>query len=112
MGMPTVLTQNGTGTSAVWVPDWMQTPFSVSFGTLVTGAAGYSVEFTMQDLDQTYGTTAANATWFPHAIVTGISVATTGTVTFPVRGLRVNVLTAGSIASAVSVNFIQATFGR
>ncbi len=111
MPMPAVLTQNGTGTSAVWCPDWMQNPFNIAIGTIVTGGAGYSIEFTLTNLDQVTGTTAANATWYTHATISALAVNTTGNIQFPVRGLRINLLTAGSIASAVTANFIQATFG-
>ena len=112
MPMPVVLTQNGTGTTSVWCPDWMQDPFNVAIGTIVTGAAGYNVEFTLNDLDQITGTTAANATWYQHATISALAVSTTGNIQFPVRGIRLNVITAGSIASSVTANFIQATYGR
>lgn len=109
MGMPALLTQNGTGTSATWTPDWMQVPFNIAIGTIVTGAAGYSIEFTLDNLDTALST---GVTWYAHATITALSVNTTGNIQFPVRGLRINLLTAGSINSAVSANFIQATFGR
>lgn len=107
MPMPAVLTVNGTGTSAIWQPDWMQTPFNVAIGTIVTGGAGYSVEFTLDNLS---GATATATNWYSHATITGLSVSTTGNIQFPVRGLRLNLVTAASIASSVTVNFIQATY--
>lgn len=118
MGMPTLLTVNGTGTSAIWQPDWSQTPFSIGIGTIVTGGAGYQIEACMNDLNvmlatsmQTAAYTAGNATWYP--VSPGVvAVSTTMTVTFPVTGLRINLVTAASVASSVSVNFLQATFGR
>lgn len=109
MPMPTVMTQNGTGTSAVWTPDWMQNPFNIAIGTKVVGGAGYSIEFTLDSLDQVGGTTAANATWYTHATINALSVNTTGNIQFPVRGLRINLLT-GSLGSTVTANFIQATY--
>ncbi len=118
MGMPTLLTVNGTGTSAIWQPDWMQNPFSIGIGAISAQGAGYKIEACMDDLNVSISTslatnayTAGNATWYP--ISPGIvAVSTTMTVTFPVTGLRINIVTAGSIASSVSVNFIQATYGR
>lgn len=107
MGMPAVLTQNGTGTSAIWQPDWMQNPFNVAIGTIVTGGAGYSVEFTLDNLAPAAATAVV---WYSHATITALAVNTTGNIQFPVRGLRVNVLTAATVASSVTVNFIQATY--
>jgi hypothetical protein len=107
MPMPAVLTQNGTGTSAIWQPDWMQSPFNIAIGTIVTGGAGYSVEFTLDNLAPA---TATASTWYTHATISALSVSTTGNIQFPVRGLRLNVITAASIASSVTVNFIQATY--
>jgi hypothetical protein len=107
MPLPAQLTVNGTGTSAIWQPDWMQNPFNISIGTIVTGGAGYSVEFTLDNLNPA---TATAVTWYTHATISALAVNTTGNIQFPVRGLRVNLLTAGSVASAVTANFIQATY--
>jgi hypothetical protein len=120
MPMPVLLTVAGTGTSAIWQPDWMQNPFNISIGTIVTGGAGYQIECCLDNLDQrdsagTLGTasfTAGNATFYPIATTVVFSANTTMNVQFPVTGLRVHVVTAGSAASTVSVNFIQATYGR
>ena len=118
MGMPTVLTAAGTSTSAIWQPDWMQTPFSIQYQAVVTGSAGFLIQGTLDNLDQrdsigTLGTaaiTAGNANFFT-VLAAGSSNAT-GIVSAPVTGLRVQILTAGSVASTVAVTFIQATFGR
>ena len=114
MGMPTLLTVAGTGTSAIWQPDWMQTPFSVQFGTIVTGGAGFKIEACLDNLDLsglgTTAYTAGNATWYTVLAVAAANV--TGVISAPVTGLRVNLVTAASVASTVAVNFIQATFGR
>ena len=116
MGMPTLLSVAGTGTSAIWQPDWMQNPFNISIGTIVVGGAGYQIEATMNNLDLsglgTSAFTAGNATWYPIATTTVFSASTTMNVQFPVTGLRINLLTAASVASTVAANFMQATFGR
>ena len=112
MGMPTTLTQNGTGTTAIWQPDWMQNPFNISIGTIVTGGAVYQIECTLNNLDVGSGYTAGNATWYPVATTTLFTASTTMNVQFPVTGLRININSAGSVASAVVANFMQATYGR
>ncbi len=126
MGMPTLLTANGTGTSAViWFPDWMQTPFNIGIQCVVAGTATFNVEHTLDNIDVTQigpfsgnanATTAANATWVANP---GITLATTtinGNYAFPVRALRINILSAsgpgGVGTGSVSAQFIQATFGR
>lgn len=121
MPMPALIQQNQTGTSAIWFPDWMQSPFSLSIAAVATGAPTYNVEFTLDNIDVTNGgqgqgsvsptanaTTAANATWFQSAI-TGQTVSTTGTISAPVRALRINVVTSSATAF-VAVTFIQATY--
>jgi len=117
--MPVLLTVAGTGTSAIWQPDWMQNPFNISIGTIVVGGAGYQIECCLDNLDiLQVGTnnvaayTAGNATWYPISTTTVFSANTTMNVQFPVTGLRVHIVTAGSTNSTVAVNFIQSTFGR
>jgi hypothetical protein len=121
MGMPATITQNQTGTSAIWFPDWMQSPFAVSIQAIATGAPGYNVEFTLDNIDVGYnggaqgssvgiglGTTASNATWFQTAI-TGQTISTTATLNAPVRAMRVNVITSSATA-VVTVTFVQANY--
>lgn len=115
MGMPAFLTVNGTGTSAVWTPDWMQNPFNISIGTICNSTASYQIEACMDNLDLsglgTSAFTAGNATWYPIATTVVFQASTTMNVQFPVTGLRVNVKSA-QLGSTVAVNFMQATFGR
>ncbi len=115
MPMPALLTVAGTGTSAIWQPDWMQNPFNISIGTIVVGGAGYQIECCLDNLNYTnlgpQAYTAGNATWYPVATTTVFSASTTMNVQFPVTGLRINLLTAGSVASTVTVNFLQSTYG-
>jgi hypothetical protein len=116
MGMPTLITQNGTGTSAIWQPDWMQNPFNISIGTICNSTASYQILATMDNLDLsglgTSAHTAGNATWYPIATTVLFQASTTMNVQFPVTGLQVSIVTAGAVTSAVSVNFMQATYGR
>lgn len=118
MGMPTLLSVAGTGTSALWVPDWMQNPFNISIGAISAQGAGYQIEACLDNIDfkpdglgtATY--TVGNATFYPIATTVVFSASTTMNVQFPVTGLRIRIVTAGSVASTVQANFMQATFGR
>ena len=123
MGMPTLLTQNQTGTSSIWFADWMQTPFSLSIGAIATGAPTYNVEYTLDNIDiaantttntlnnsLSNATTAGAATWFQSS-VTGTTISASGNIASPVRAVRVNIVTSSATAF-VTVNLIQATFGR
>lgn len=112
MGMPTTLTQNGTGTTSIWTPDWMQNPFNVSIGTISNGTASYQIEATLNNLDVGSAYTAGNATWYPIATTTMFTASTTMNVQFPVMGLRIQLYTATGVGSTVIANFIQATYGR
>lgn len=107
MPMPVLLTQTGTGTSAVWIADWMQVPFNVGI-QVIPGGVGCSVEYTLDPLDTA---TATATNWFPVSGLTAVSSSTTNSVSFPVRAFRINALTS-SAGSVVSVSFVQATFPR
>lgn len=113
MPMPAVLTQNGTGTSAIWTPDWMQNPFAIGIGCVATGAPTYTVQHTFNELDtnQPNGTTAANAVWFGNSGITATTLSCNGNYAFPVRGIQISINTSSATAF-VSVTLIQATFGR
>lgn len=118
MGMPALIQQNQTGTSAIWFPDWMQSPFSISMGAIATGAPTYNIEYSLDNIDNVTATnpfsgvanatTSANATWFQSAI-TAQTISTTGTISAPVRAIRVNIVSSSATAFVV-VNFIQATY--
>jgi len=121
MGMPTILTQNQTGTSAIWFPDWMQSPFSIAIQAIATGAPTYNIEYTLDNIDiaantttntlnnsLSNATTAGAATWFQSAI-TGQTISTTGTIAAPVRAIRVNIVSSSATAFLVAT-FIQATY--
>lgn len=121
MGMPALLTQNQTGATAPFFVDWMQTPFSLSFGAIATGAPTYNIEYTLDNIDVVNGgvgqgsvsptpnaTTAANATWFQSS-VSGTTGSASGNLASPVRAVRVNIVTSSATAFVV-VNFIQATY--
>lgn len=120
MGMPALLQQNQTGTSSIWFTDWMQTPFSLSFGAIATGGPTYNIEYTLDNIENVTAvnpfsgganaTTLANATWFQSSL-TATTASGSGNIASPVRAVRINIVTSSATAFVVC-NFIQATFGR
>jgi hypothetical protein len=117
MGMPFLLTQNQTGTTNPIFVDWMQSPFSLSFGAIATGGPTYNVEYTLDNIEITQigpfsgnanATTLANATWFQSA-VSGTTSSASGSIAAPVRAVRLNIVTSSATAFVVC-NFIQATY--
>ena len=114
---PVLLTVNGTGTSAVVTPDYMQNPFQIGIGVNVSATGngttiGWRIEHTFDDLNPA---TATVSNWFLNsAIGTAGSPAATSVVTldmnyaFPVRGLRLNVTTALA-TTTVQARIIQAS---
>lgn len=113
---PVLLTVNGTGTSAVVTPDYMQNPFQIGIGVNVTntgsGTVGWTVQHTFDNLNSA---TATAVNWFTNAAIgTAGSGAATSVVTldmnyaFPVRGIRLAVVTAVA-TTVVQANIIQAS---
>lgn len=122
MPMPAVLTQNGTGTSAIWFPDWMQNPFNIGIQCIATGGTiQYNVEHTFDNIDVTNGgggqggvsptvnaVTAASATWIPNPGITAATASNiNGNYAFPVRAIRVN-MQSSTATGVVVVTLIQA----
>ena len=112
MGMPAVLSVNGTG-SAIWTPDWGQPFFIVGFGVnLGTAASTTNIDFTYDDPN----TVDVNGVASPHWInfLTSTATATTlgpNTFTSPCQAFRINVV--GALATSIAtVTFVQSTFGR
>jgi hypothetical protein len=120
MGMPAVIVQNGTGTSSIWFPDWMQNPFNIGIQAVVAQTATFNVEHTLDNIEVTQigpfsananATTAANATWVANPGITSATTTINGNYAFPVRAIRVNVLSSAA-TGIVTVTFIQSNFGR
>lgn len=116
---PVLLTVNGTGTSAVVVTDYMQNPFNVGIGVTMTGGAGtaWRVEHTFQDFNPPTAAVNATTVWFVNSAIgtsttfpLAVSTFTAMDMNyaFPVRGLRVNVLSA-TATSIVTATFVQAS---
>lgn len=123
MGMPAVITQNGTGTSAIWFPDWMQNPFNVGIQCVPSGGTiQFSVQHTLDKIDISggggqgavgigLGTTAANATWVDNPGITAATAVINGNYAFPVQAIRVQIQSA-TATGVVVATFVQATYGR
>jgi hypothetical protein len=123
MGMPTVLTVNGTGTSGIWFPDWMQNPFNIGIQCIATGGAAtqYQVEHTLDNIEIVnalsvgggfVNTVVGTATFIANPGITAATASNiNGNYAFPVRGIRINVQSA-TATTVVTVTFVQATFGR
>ena len=118
---PVILTVNGTATSEVVIPDYMQTPFAIGIGVTMTGGSGtaWRIEHTFADFDDPLAAVNATTVWFVNSAIGTSSTFPLAVSTFtaldmnyafPVRGLRVNVVsaTATSILTATIVQASQA----
>lgn len=98
---------SSTAGYAMYFPDWMVRPFSVSVACTVNSTvAAYTVE---HSLDYTGSSTfiSTAATWWPSS---GITAAATNAFTaynFPVTAIRLN-STAGSSTGVISITAVQA----
>ena len=100
----TTLTQTGTGSSGVYIPDTFLNPFNIGIGCIVTGTVTFTVQHTFDDVfSPTFS--AGSATWFPNSGITDKSANTDGNYAYPVNGIRVTV-TAGT--GSVTVKLLQA----
>jgi len=94
MAKPSYTLITATGTYAFY-PDWMQSPFNLSYGVeFASGATGtYTVSYTLDDVNQQidyYGSTAWTPIWLADPTNGSAQTASAGGFyTFPIRGLRV-----------------------
>jgi hypothetical protein len=105
-------TSSGTSTSNLVVFDQYISPFSIGIGTVVTSPATYTIQFTLDDVNPTNGTTYSSASgqWysaFDTNLVSSTTNAFSSTLT-PVTAARIN-QTAGT--GSVVATFIQAGIG-
>lgn len=121
MGMPTVITQSGTGASLIWFPDWMQNPFAIGIQCVATGGTlQYSVQHTLDNIDVVNGgagqgsvsptpnaIAAASANWVDNPGITAATATLNGNYAFPVRAIRVSIQSS-TATSVVVATFIQA----
>jgi hypothetical protein len=125
MGMPTVITQSGTGGSAIWFPDWMQSPFNIGIQCVATGGTiQFSVQHTLDNIDVVNGGAGGTggvastpnaiastaATWIDNPGITLATATINGNYAFPVRAIRVQIQSS-TATGVVVTTFIQANYG-
>ena len=89
---PIRVTVGSATTSAVIPLDQYISPFNVGVAVTLSAGAGltYKVQYTLDDVfASTFS--AATATWFDHATITGKTASFDGNFSFPVSGIRLNV---------------------
>jgi hypothetical protein len=111
MGMPALLTQNGTG-STIWMTDWMQQPFQIGIG-LATGTTGVNgtaiIEASFQNPNAGDVNGTSTPVWWTVIALTAANAS--ANFTTPVQALRFSVVTA-TATSTWQANIVQPTFGR
>lgn len=87
--------------------DTSRNPVNVGFGCVVNSTnVTYNIEHTF-DYTGSSVFTSSLATWFQHSTITAQSTNASGSYTFPVTAIRLNV-TAGSSTGTVAASFVQA----
>lgn len=107
MANPSYRTYTTTGEKDPWNADWLIAPFTTTIGAIiVSGAAEYAIEFTLDDLTDT----AVTPRWIAFADApAGTTVSKVIHANFPVRFVRINIaVITGSvefkIIPAMSIN--------
>jgi len=95
---PVYKTQTGVGSSA-WIPvDYIQAPFQIGFGVVVTGTVDYTIQHTFDDVFNPTVTPVA----FDHPVVAAQTTNQDGNYAFPIRAIRVTV-NSGTGSAALTV---------
>jgi hypothetical protein len=80
----------GVGSSGVESVSYFTNPFNVGLAAVLTGAATFTVQYSMDDpMDAGY--VAANANWFPVTGLSAVSASTAAALTVPCRAVRVTI---------------------
>ena len=102
MANPSYRTYNTTGEKEPWNADWMIAPFNVTASAvIVSGGANYSIEYTLDDLNDLSVTPRWLAT---EGAPAGTTTSKTISLTFPVRFLRINIAV---ITGTVELKLLQ-----
>lgn len=101
---PIYATQTGVGATPPQPLDTFSTPFNVTVAMVLSGAATYSLQYTLDNV-LLPGYNPATGNWFPHPDATAITTTNVVNFAFPVTAFRV-VITSGS--GAVNLTAIQA----
>jgi hypothetical protein len=75
----------GVTTSSILPLDYVQAPFAVGFGVVVTGTVSVTVQHTFDNVQDS----TVTPTWFDHSSVAAKVANTDGNYAFPVRAIRV-----------------------
>lgn len=99
----------GIGSSLVFYPDVMQTPFNIGIGCVCNSTSAITSYNVEHSFDYTGSSIfiSSNATWFQNSTISAASSNLTGNYAFPVSAIRLNV-TAGSSIGAITFTAIQA----
>lgn len=101
---PVRVSQTGSGSTAVVVPDYLNAPFAIGLGISVSGTVDCKVEHTFDD-PFAPGFDPSTATWHDHPTLKDITAKADGNYAFPVRGIR---LTVSSGAGTATLDIVQA----
>jgi hypothetical protein len=99
----------GLGSSLVFYPDLMLTPFNIGIGVTCNSTSAittYNVEHSF-DFTGSSVFISSNATWFQNSTLSGASSNLTGNYSFPISAIRLNV-TAGSSQGNITTTCTQA----
>ena len=101
--------QTGVGQSTPVILDPKVKAFNVGFGCAVSGTPTYTVQYCYDDLLGNTGNrvTIANATWYPHSVLNGVSVSMSNSFTSPVSAVRINVTGVVAGTDSVTMTLIQ-----
>lgn len=101
---PTSVTTNdasGGAITSAWIPmDYVQAPFAVGIGCVVTGTVNFTVQHTFDNVQDS----AVTPTAFDHSTVAAKTANTDGNYAFPVRAVR---LKQSSGSGSVTMTVIQ-----
>lgn len=107
MGVNTI-SKTGAGSSSIYAVDYFKCPVNVGIQAVLSGAATYTVEYTLDDI-LADGFNAATATWTgATADLTGAVASKNGLLTVPCRGIRITI---ASGAGTVTATICQAGIG-
>ncbi len=99
----------GLGSSLVFYPDVMLTPFNIGIGCVCNSTSAITAYNVEHSFDYTGSSVfiSSNATWFLNSTISAASSNLSGNYAFPVSAVRLNV-TAGSSTGTISFTAIQA----
>lgn len=98
-----VVSQTGVGTTPWVMIDTFKNPVNVGLACVHTGTVSYSVEYTYDDVFN-----GATATAWPHSVIVTQTGDKDGSITFPVKAVRVNM---ASGTGSVTLTVLQSGHG-